>query len=191
MNIALFFGSFNPFHLGHLHLGEYLVQNKLFDEVWYIVSPCNPLKNKADLIDENLRLEMLVGSIKHNSQLKASDIEFAMPIPSYTIDTLKFLSHEFPDNKFTVLIGSDNAFVFDKWKNYNELLVNYDIVVYPRIGYEFSEVSKIYPQMRLINTPVYTISSTEIRTFIKQQKNVSNLVHPFVNQFIIENNLYQ
>ncbi|MBV5343567.1 adenylyltransferase/cytidyltransferase family protein, partial [bacterium] len=84
MNIALFFGSFNPFHLGHLHLGEYLVQNMLYDEVWYIVSPCNPLKNQVDLIDENLRLEMLVGAILQNSQLKASDIEFTMPIPGST-----------------------------------------------------------------------------------------------------------
>jgi nicotinate-nucleotide adenylyltransferase len=191
MNIALFFGSFNPFHLGHLHLGEYLVQNMLYDEVWYIVSPCNPLKNQVDLIDENLRLEMLVGAILQNSQLKASDIEFTMPIPSYTIDTLKVLSHEFPDNKFTLLIGSDNALVFDKWKNYKELLTNFDIVVYPRTGYEFSEVSKIYPQMKLINTPVYDISSTQIRTYIKQQKDITNMVHPFVNQFIIVNNLYQ
>jgi nicotinate-nucleotide adenylyltransferase len=191
MNIALFFGSFNPFHFGHLHLGEFLVQNELFDEVWYIVSPCNPLKNQVDLIDENLRLEMIVGAIKHNSQLKASDIEFTMSIPSFTIDTLNLLSQEFPDNKFTLLIGSDNALVFDKWKNYNELLDNYDIVVYPRTNYEFSEVSKIYPQMKLINTPFYDISSTQIRTFIKQKKDITTLVHPFVNQFIIENNLYQ
>ena len=103
MNIALFFGSFNPFHLGHLHLGEFLVQNELFNEVWYIVSPCNPLKSQVDLIDENLRLEMLVGGIQQNSKLKASDIEFTMPIPSYTIDTLNLLSNEFPDNKFTKL----------------------------------------------------------------------------------------
>jgi nicotinate-nucleotide adenylyltransferase len=191
MNTALFFGSFNPFHLGHLGLGEYLVQNKLFDEVWYIVSPCNPLKNQVELINENLRLEMLIGAIKHNPQLKASDIEFTMPIPSYTIDTLKVISNEFPDNKFTLLIGSDNALVFDKWKNYNELLANYNIVVYPRTNYDFNEVSAIYPQMKLLNTPVYDISSTQIREFIKQQKDITNMVHPFINQFIIENNLYQ
>ena len=191
MNTALFFGSFNPVHFGHLNLGEFLVQNNLYDEVWYIVSPCNPLKNQIDLIDENLRLEMLVGAIKHNSKLKASDIEFTMPIPSYTFDTLNHLSHEFPEKKFTLFIGSDNALVFYKWKNYKELLENYDIVVYPRTGYDFSEVSKIYPQMKLINSPVYNISSTQIRTYIKQQKDITNLVHPFVNQFIIENNLYQ
>jgi len=191
MNIALFFGSFNPFHLGHLQLGEYLVANKLFDEVWFVVSPCNPLKNQVDLIDENLRLEMLIGAIKHNPHLKACDIEFTMPIPSFTIDTLKVLFNEFPDNKFTLLIGSDNALVFDKWKNYNELLAYYNIIVYPRPGYDFNEVSAIYPQMKLLNTPVYDVSSTQIRDFIKQKKDISGLVHPFVNQFIIENNLYQ
>ncbi len=191
MNIALFFGSFNPFHLGHLHLGEFLVQNELFDEVWYIVSPCNPLKNQVDLIDENLRLEMLVRSIKHNSKLKASNLEFTMPIPSYTIDTLNLLSQEFPENKFTLFIGSDNALVFDKWKNYKDLLTNFDIMVYPRTGYDFSVVSKIYPQMKIINSPVYNISSTQIRKYIKQKKDISNLVHPFVYQFIIENYLYK
>jgi len=191
MNIGLFFGSFNPFHLGHLYLGEYLIANKLFDEVWYVVSPCNPLKNQLDLIDENLRLEMLIGAIKHNSQLKASDIEFTMPIPSYTIDTLKVLEAEFPTKKFTLIIGSDNALVFDKWKNYNELLTEFNIAVYPRPGYNFDEVSAVYPQMKLLNTPIYDISSTQIRKFIKQKKDITTLVHPFVNQFIIENNLYK
>jgi len=191
MNIALFFGSFNPFHLGHLLLGEYLVNNKLFDEVWYVVSPCNPLKNQTELIDENIRLEMLIGAIHHNSQLKATDIEFTMPIPSYTIDTLRVLSTNFPTNKFTLIIGSDNALVFDKWKNYNELLENFEIVVYPRTGYEFNEVAKVYPQMKILNTPIYDISSTQIRELIKQKKDISKLVHPFVNQFIIENNLYK
>ena len=191
MNIALFFGSFNPFHLGHLLLGEYLVNNKLFDEVWYVVSPCNPLKNQTELIDENIRLEMLIGAIHHYSQLKATDLEFTMPIPSYTIDTLRVLSTNFPTNKFTLIIGSDNALVFDKWKNYNELLENFEIVVYPRTGYEFNEVAKVYPQMKLLNTPIYDISSTQIRELIKQKKDISKLVHPFVNQFIIENNLYK
>lgn len=190
MNIALFFGSFNPFHLGHLRLGEFILENKLFDEVWFVVSPCNPLKNQADLIDENLRLEMVVGAIKHNSQLKASDIEFSMPIPSYTIDTLYHISREFPENHFSLLIGSDNALVFDKWKNYRELLEKFEIVVYPRLGFNFNEVAHLYPQMKLIDSPIYDISSTEIRACIKQQKDVSKLLHPFVNQFVIENNLY-
>lgn len=190
MQVGLFFGSFNPFHLGHLNLGKYLVENKMFDEVWYIVSPCNPLKNQSDLIDENIRLEMIVGAIQTEMQLKASDIEFAMTIPSYTIDTLNLLSESYSDHTFSLLMGSDNALVFDKWKNYNELLENYKIIVYPRTNYNFNSVSSIYPQMKLIDCPVYDISSTSIRQSIAQKKDVSNLVHPFVNQFIIENKLY-
>lgn len=191
MNIALFFGSFNPFHYGHLHLGEYLVDNKMFDEVWYVVSPCNPLKNQSDMIDEYVRLEMLVGAIVNKPYLKACDIEFSLSIPSYTIDSLEFITSQYPTHNFSLLIGSDNALVFDKWKSYNELLNKYKVFVYPRSGYDFAEVSVIYPQMNLINSPVYNISSTEIRHLIAQKKDISNLVHPFVNQFIIENNLYQ
>jgi nicotinate-nucleotide adenylyltransferase len=163
----------------------------MFDEVWYIVSPCNPLKNQTDLIDENIRLEMIVGAIQNEKYLKASDIEFTMTIPSYTIDTLNLLSESYSNHSFTLLIGSDNALVFDKWKNYIELLQNYKILVYPRTGYNFNTVSSIYPQMKLVDCPIYDISSTSIRQLIAQKKDVSNLVHPFVNQFIIENKLYQ
>jgi nicotinate-nucleotide adenylyltransferase len=191
MQVGLFFGSFNPFHLGHLNLGKYLVENKMFDEVWYIVSPFNPFKNQTDLIDENIRLEMIVGAIQYEKNLKASDIEFTMTIPSYTIDTLNLLSESYSNHSFTLLIGSDNALVFDKWKNYIELLQNYKILVYPRTGYNFNTVSSIYPQMKLVDCPIYDISSTSIRQLIAQKKDVSNLVHPFVNQFIIENKLYQ
>ena len=113
-----------------------------------------------------------------------------MTIPSYTIDTLNLLSESYSDHSFSLLMGSDNALVFDKWKNYNELLENYKIIVYPRTNYNFNSVSSIYPQMKLIDCPVYDISSTSIRQSIAQKKDVSNLLHPFVNQFIIENKLY-
>jgi nicotinate-nucleotide adenylyltransferase len=133
---------------------------------------------------------MIVGAIQTEMQLKASDIEFTMTIPSYTIDTLNLLSESYSDHSFSLLMGSDNALVFDKWKNYNELLENYKIIVYPRTNYNFNSVSSIYPQMKLIDCPVYDISSTSIRQSIAQKKDVSNLLHPFVNQFIIENKLY-
>lgn len=191
MNIALFFGSFNPVHIGHTKLGEYLIENKLADEVWYVVSPCNPLKNQSDLIDEYLRLDMLYYAIKEKPGFKACDIEFTMPIPSYTIDTLHKLSADLPEHHFTLMIGSDNALVFDQWKNYAELLQKYDILVYPRNGYEFSKVADLYPQMRLINTPIYDISSTEIRDSIAQKKDITNWLHPSVFEFIIENELYK
>lgn len=191
MQIALFFGSFNPFHLGHQKLGEWLVDNDLFDEIWYVVSPSNPLKDNSLLIDEYVRLEMLVGAIKDNPRLKASDVEFLMPIPSYTIHTLRKLSADYPEHDFSLVIGSDNALVFDQWKDYQTILEQYPIVVYPRKGYDIKQVASLYPQMKLVDTEIYDISSTQIRLAISQQKDITEWLHPFVYQFIMDNDLYQ
>jgi len=190
MNIALYFGSFNPIHLGHQKLAEWLIENEIVDEVWFVVSPCNPLKDQSELIDEYIRLDMLMLAIHNQSRFKASDIEFVMPIPSYSIDTLHELSSQFPDNQFNLIIGSDNALVFDQWKNYKTLLKEYPVLVYPRSGYDFVEVSDKYPQMQLLSTPHFNISSTQIRESIANKKDVSQWLHPSVYQFIIENNLY-
>lgn len=188
--IGIYSGSFNPVHLGHLKLAEYIVENDIVDEVWFVVSPCNPLKNQLDLLDEYLRLEMLIFAIQSNPKFKASDVEFSMPIPSYSIDTLHHLSSQYPNYQFILIIGSDNALIFDQWKSYNQLLTKFPILVYPRNGYDFSEVAELYPQMQLLSTPYYEISSTQIRKFIAQKKDVSEWLHPIVNQFIINNNLY-
>lgn len=189
--IGIYSGSFNPVHLGHLKLAEYIVENEIVDEVWFVVSPCNPLKNQSELLDEYLRLEMLIFAIQSQPKFKASDVEFTMPIPSYSINTLHLLSSQYPDYQFQLIIGSDNALVFDQWKNYNQLLAEFPILVYPRKGYDFSEVAEIYPQMQLLYTPYYDISSTQIREFIAQKKDASQWLHPIVNQFIIDNNLYR
>lgn len=189
--VGIYSGSFNPVHLGHLKLAEYIVDNDIVDEVWFVVSPYNPLKNQSDLLDEYLRLEMLVFAIQSQPKFKASDVEFTMPIPSYSIDTLYLLSSQYPDYQFYLIIGSDNALVFDQWKNYKQLLAEFPLLVYPRKGYDFSEVAEIYPQMQLLNTPYYDISSTQIREFIAKKKDVSQWLHPIVNQFIIDNNLYR
>ena len=189
--IGIYSGSFNPVHLGHLKLAEYVVENEIVDEVWFVVSPCNPLKNQSELLDEYLRLEMLIFAIQSQPKFKASDVEFTMPIPSYSIDTLHLLSSQYPDYQFQLIIGSDNALVFDQWKNYNQLLTEFTILVYPRKGYNFSEVAEIYPQMQLLSTPYYDISSTQIREFLAQKKDASQWLHPIVNQFIIDNNLYR
>lgn len=191
MNIALYFGSFNPVHIGHTSLAQYLIENQLADEVWFVVSPCNPLKNQADLLDEYIRLDMLMLAIKDQPKFKVSDIEFVMPIPSYTIDTLHEFSNQFPENQFTLLIGSDNALVFDQWKNPQQILAEYPVLVYPRIGFDFSTVKDLYPQMQLLDTPYFNISSTEIREAISQKKDITKWLHPSVYQFIIENDLYK
>ncbi len=191
MKIAIYSGSFNPVHNGHVQLSKYLVDNNLVDEVWFIVSPCNPLKHQKDLIDERLRLEMLKLAIKSFPSFKASDIEFSMPIPSYSIDTLHKLSKLYPGHEFSLIIGSDNALVFDKWKNFKQLLSEYKVLVYPRKDFDFSEVREKYPQMKLLDTPYYDISSTQIRMDISRQKEVLNWIHPDVNRFINEHNLYR
>jgi len=188
--IALFFGSFNPIHSGHTQLAEYLIANKKTEEVWFVISPCNPLKNQADLLNEYIRLDMLILAIQHQPRFKACDIEFEMTLPSYTIDTLQQLSLQYPDNQFTLMIGSDNALVFDQWKNYRQLLQEYPILVYPRRGFDFAEVKHLYPEMQLLSSPYFDISSTEIREFIAQKKDVSQWLHPSVLQFIEENHLY-
>jgi nicotinate-nucleotide adenylyltransferase len=190
VRIAIYSGSFNPIHLGHLHLAEYLVDNKLVDEVWFVVSPCNPFKRQNDLIDEHIRLEMLLLAIKSKVKFKASDVEFSMPIPSYSIDTLHTLKAQYPTYQFSLMIGSDNALVFDQWKNYEQLLHEFPVLVYPRRGYDFAQVARSYPQMQLLATPFYDMSSTQIRQSIAQKKDVSHWLHPSVMQFILENKLY-
>jgi len=189
-DVALFFGSFNPIHVGHTSLANYLIQNNFSDEVWFVVSPCNPLKHQDQLLDEYLRLDMLMLAIQHEPQFKACDIEFTLPIPSYTIDTLHELSRQYPGHRFKLMIGSDNALVFDQWKNPEQILNEFPIFVYPREGYDFSEVALKYPQMHLLNTPLYSVSSTIIRQSLIQKKDVSHWLHPSVNQFIVENKLY-
>jgi len=191
MKIALYFGSFNPVHIGHIQLAEFLINNKLTDEVWFVVSPCNPLKNQFDLLDEFIRLDMLLLAIKETPQFKACDIEFSMPLPSYSIDTLHKLSSEYPENHFTLLIGSDNALVFDQCKNPKEILAQYPVLVYPRRKFVFAKVANLYPQMHLLHTPFYDISSTQIRSDLVQKKDVTNWLHPLVYKYIVENNLYQ
>jgi nicotinate-nucleotide adenylyltransferase len=190
MNIGLYFGSFNPIHNGHLKLAEYLIDNQIVDEVWFVVSPCNPLKEQSDLLDEYVRLDMLMLAIQNHPQFKVSDIEFVMPVPSYTIDSLHELTKQFPNNQFSLLIGSDNALVFDQWKNYTQILKEYPILVYPRMNFDFSKVKDLYPQMQLLESPLFNISSTQIRQSIAKKKDVSQWLHPSVNKFIIENEFY-
>ncbi|MEA4974235.1 MAG: nicotinate (nicotinamide) nucleotide adenylyltransferase [Paludibacter sp.] len=190
MKIAIYSGSFNPIHLGHQKLAEYLIDQQLVDEVWFVVSPCNPLKDPASQLDEFMRLDMVVEAISGNPKLKASDVEFTMPVPSYTIDTLHQLTKLYPQHEFALMIGSDNAVIFNQWKNYQELLETYPVYVYPRKGYDFYTVADVYPQMQLLDTPYYDISSTQIRKLIQQGEDVSRWLSASVIGYIRENGLY-
>ncbi|HLP05905.1 MAG TPA: nicotinate (nicotinamide) nucleotide adenylyltransferase [Paludibacter sp.] len=189
--IGIYSGTFNPIHLGHQKLAEYLVENKHVDEVWFVVSPCNPLKEKSEIIDEYIRLDMVILAISGNPAFKASDVEFLMPVPSYSVDTLHELSIQYPEFQFVMIIGSDNALVFDQWKDYTKILQEYPVLVYPRKGFEFSLVARKYPAMQLVESPCYEISSTVIRHSIAQKKDISQWLNPSVFQFIEENNLYR
>ena len=191
-SIGLFFGSFNPIHLGHTQLAEYIFEYSGVDEIWYIVSPRNPLKEQSELIDEHLRLRMIEMATEDKDYLKVSDIEFDMPKPSYTINTLHALSEKYPEDNFILLIGSDNMQIFDKWKDYQTILEEYSILVYPRKDFDYEPFEEIYPDMQILEeAPFFEISSTEIRELIKNNQDASQWLHPDVYQFIKENNLYK
>ncbi|MBP8904378.1 MAG: nicotinate-nucleotide adenylyltransferase [Paludibacteraceae bacterium] len=190
-SIGLFFGSFNPIHLGHTNLAEYIFRFSGVDEIWFIVSPRNPLKEQSELIDENLRLKMLQLATGDKDYLVASDIEFDLPKPSYTIKTLNTLSEIFPEDDFILLIGSDNMQIFDQWKDYQTILDDYSVLVYPREGYPYEEYEERYPEMQILEeAPFFDVSSTQIRELIKNNQDVSHWLHADVYQFIKENNLY-
>ncbi|MCL1868561.1 MAG: nicotinate (nicotinamide) nucleotide adenylyltransferase [Paludibacter sp.] len=190
---ALYFGSFNPIHNGHLGLANYLINNNLSDEVWFVVSPRNPLKNEQELIDEHLRIDMARLAIDGNNCLQTSDIEFDMPKPSFTVDTLKKLQQKFPDVNFSLLIGSDNALVFDKWKDFKAILQMVEILVYPRENFDFKQVKENFPQMKYLEfAPQYKISSTQIRNEIKKHHFAlaNKWLHPKVLNYIKCKNIY-
>jgi nicotinate-nucleotide adenylyltransferase len=191
--IALYFGSFNPIHNGHLGLANYLINNNLSDEVWFVVSPRNPLKNEQELIDEHLRIAMVRLAIDGENCLQASDIEFDMPKPSFTVDTLKKLQQKFPDAHFSLLIGSDNALVFNKWKDFETILQMVEILVYPRENSNFQQVKENFPKMKyLAFAPQYKISSTQIRNEIKKNRFVlaKKWLQPKVLNYIKCKNIY-
>ncbi|MEZ7866335.1 MAG: nicotinate (nicotinamide) nucleotide adenylyltransferase [Paludibacteraceae bacterium] len=190
-SIGLFFGSFNPVHLGHTSLAEYIFEFSGVDEIWFVVSPRNPLKDQSELIDEYLRLRMLHLATENTEYLVPSDIEFELPKPSYTINTLKTLSERFPKDNFILLIGSDNMQIFDQWKDYQTILDEYSVLVYPREGYPYEEFEEKYPDMQILEeAPFFEISSTEIRQLIAGKKDASSWLHPEVYQFIKDNGLY-
>ncbi len=190
-SIGLFFGSFNPVHLGHTHLAEYIFHFSGVEEIWFIVSPRNPLKEQIELIDEHHRLQMLRLATENTEYLIPSDIEFDLPKPSYTINTLNILSERFPEDDFILLIGSDNMQIFDKWKDYQTILDKFSVLVYPRDGYPYEDFEEKYPEMQILEeAPIFGISSTEIRQLIAGKKDAGEWLHPEVYQYIIDNNLY-
>ena len=189
MKIGLFFGSFNPIHIGHKVIASYLVDFTDLDKVMFVVSPQNPLKQKISLLDQYHRLQIIRSEIEDNSKLAVSDIEFDMPKPSYTIDTLVRLKEKYAENDYSIIMGSDNLRNFHKWKNYEQILEDYSIYVYPRPGYDISGSHK---NIHVIEgVPQMEISSSFIRKSIKEGKDISYLMPEKAWIYTNEMNFYR
>jgi nicotinate-nucleotide adenylyltransferase len=188
--IGIFSGSFNPVHAGHLILANYICEFTELDEVWFVVSPHNPFKEREDLLDDDMRLEMVRLALEKYDNMIASDVELHMPRPSYTIDTLARLTNEYPDKNFTLIIGSDNWKQFPKWKESQHLIKNYQVLVYPRLGEEVVIPEELTGSIRLVEAPIVEISSTFIRESIRNGKNMRAFLPPKVYDFIVRNGIY-
>jgi len=188
--VGLFFGSFNPIHIGHLIIANYMANFTSLDEVWFVVSPQNPFKEKKSLGNMYDRLEMVNLAIAGAENLKASDIEFGLPQPSYTIYTLTYLAEKHPTKDFSLIMGEDNLVGLPKWKNADIILRDYKIVVYPRPGYDAGEL-KQHPSIIMTDTPVMELSSTFLRQAIKDKKDIKYYTTDKVIDFIDKKGLYQ
>ena len=194
--IGLYFGSFNPVHIGHMAIAGYMTEFTGLDQVWFVVSPHNPLKNKETLLSDHHRLYMVQIAIGDSYRLKASDIEFKLPLPSYTIDTLTYLSEKYNKNKFCLVMGEDNLNTLHKWKNAGELVAEYPIYVYPRRD-SLKPESTLLDQLLLkaeihpVNAPLMEISGTFIRNGIKNGRDLSYFLPAAVWNYIREMNFYE
>ncbi len=197
MKIGLYFGTFNPIHVGHLIIANHMAEHSDLDQIWMVVTPHNPLKNKDTLLDDNQRLQLVIIATEDYPKIKASDIEFKLSQPNYTVNTLVHLQEKFPQHEFSLIMGEDNLRSLHKWKNYEVILQNYAIYVYPRLeakgqmGEVISSELKNHPRIHMIDAPIVEISSTFIRKNIKKGKNVQPLLPPKVWEYIDHNNFYK
>lgn len=190
MKIGLFFGSFNPVHIGHMIIANYMAENTDLDKIWLVVSPHNPLKDKSYLINAYDRLEMCKLAFEKHDKISVSDIELHLPLPSYTIDTLIYLKEKYSEHEFSLIMGADNLASIKKWKNYEVLLRDYHFYIYPRIKEVVTEFGNL-DNVHLTQTPIIEISSTFIRNQIKSKKDISYFVAENVKRFIESKSLYK
>ena len=184
---ALFGGTFNPLHNGHLTIARSVLEQGLADEVWILITPCNPWKAGQKLLNDRVRYEMAANAVRDIPGICASDYEFSLPKPSYTANTLRHISADYPDRKFILTIGADNLAKFSNWRDSDYILENYPIIVYPRQDYPIQEIP---PTVTILDMPLINLSSTEIRNLVKQGKPIDHLVPPSVAQTIAEKALY-
>lgn len=192
MKIGLYFGTFNPIHVGHLAIANHLVENSDLDQLWMVVTPLSPFKKKSSLLANHHRLEMVYKATESYDKIKPSDIEFKLPEPNYTVYTLAHLEEKYPQHEFSLIMGEDNLKGFHKWKNYESILENYYIYVYPRISEGVVEHRfKDHSNITKVNAPIMEISSTMIRKSIAEGKNICPLLDSQVWQYIDEMNFYK
>lgn len=192
MNIGLYFGTFNPIHIGHLIIANHLAEFSGLDQVWLVVTPHNPHKQKSSLLNDYHRLEMVHLATEDYPKLKPSNIEFKLIQPNYTVDTLAYLDEKYPNYSFSLIMGEDNLNTFHKWKNYEVILNNHEIYVYPRVvGAKPENPLAMHPKIHVIDAPIVEISSTFIRESIKKQKNIRPLLSEKVWEYIDKNLFYK
>lgn len=189
--VALYFGSFNPIHRGHETIARYFAQKESVHELWLVVSPHNPLKDRAGLAPDLNRLEMAQLATQDIPKVKVSDIEFGLPKPSYTIDTMRYLEKTHPDCEWSIILGEDSIATFTRWKNFEELLRDFDIMVFPRSGERANlNITPDQKSVVLYPAPLIQVSSTEVRQKIAQGISVSDLVSSSIEEYIRQKGLY-
>jgi nicotinate-nucleotide adenylyltransferase len=192
MKVGLYFGTFNPIHIGHLIIANHFAEYSDLDQIWMVVTPHNPLKKKDTLLDDYQRLQLVFLATEDYPKIKPSDIEFKLPQPNYTVNTLAYLQEKYPQHTFSLLMGEDNLKSLHKWKHYDIILQNYEVYVYPRVSEEKDHIEfKNNPKIHFVDAPIVEISSTFIRENIKNKKNVRPLLPEKVWEYIDHNNLYK
>ncbi|MBK7226559.1 MAG: nicotinate-nucleotide adenylyltransferase [Saprospiraceae bacterium] len=191
MKIGLYFGSFNPIHTGHLIIAQHILNHTEIQRLWFVISPHNPLKDKASLANDRDRLHLVQLAIEDNPSMKASDIEFKLPQPSYTIDTLTYIKEKYPRYEFALIMGADNLLSLPKWKNYQLLINNYPIYIYKRPNYPIESALVQHENIHILDTPLLDISSTWIRQLIKTKKSIRYLVPEKVFEYLESSHLYR
>lgn len=192
MKVGLYFGTFNPIHVGHLIIANHIVENSDLDQLWMVVTPHNPLKKKSGLLADYHRLQMVHLATEDYDKIIPSDIEFKLPQPNYTVNTLAHLQEKFPQHQFSLIMGEDNLKSLKKWKNYELILNDYHLYVYPRISTdEIPEEFLNHPNIHKVDAPIIELSSTFIRNSIKEQKNIKPMLDAKVWEYINHNLFYK
>jgi nicotinate-nucleotide adenylyltransferase len=189
MKIGLFFGSFNPVHIGHLIIANHILNESNLQRIWFIVSPQNPFKQSKTLLNEYDRFYLAQKAVEENDKLKVIDIEFSLPKPSYTVHTLAYLKEKYPSYSFTIIMGSDSFQNLDKWKNSEMIITNYPIIIYQRPNFEVD--NKLYASITIMQAPLLEISATHIRELIARGKSIKYLVPEIVEEEILASGFFR